>query len=62
MTTIKIKDTTKQAKLVIEMLKTFSFVEVVDSNKSKEKEIADLSKKVNNTLTKKLLQQHNISL
>lgn len=30
MTTVKIKSNSKQAKAIIEMLRTFSFVEVVD--------------------------------
>jgi len=44
MVTIRIKDNTKQAKAVVEMLKTFSFVEIADQpryNSTTEKALKD---------------------
>ena len=36
MVTIKVKENSKQAKAIIEMLKTFSFVEFVDDSKNEK--------------------------
>lgn len=44
MTTIKIKDTTKQARAVLEMLKTFSFVEIVTPTAGPGRPAVKLSK------------------
>jgi hypothetical protein len=45
MVTVKIKENSKQAKAVVEMLRTFSFVEIVEKpryNAETEKAIADV--------------------
>lgn len=45
MVTVKIKENSKQAKAVVEMLRTFSFVEVVDKpryNSETEKVISEM--------------------
>lgn len=57
MVTVKIKENSKQSKAIIEMLKTFDFVEFQEDKKSSslktKNEISNLSKKINKAGTKK---------
>jgi hypothetical protein len=46
MVTVKIKENSKQAKIVLEMLKTFSFVEVVPTETNTQKKTAFSKKSV----------------
>jgi hypothetical protein len=61
MTTIIIKENTKQSKLLIEYLKTLSFVEITTTKKTQD-DIQKVSKEVNKKMTKKLLKLHDIEL
>ena len=67
MITVNIKENSKQAKIVIEMLKTFDFVDFPANNSNeptkkmtyaeKQKAIKELSKKVNKAGTKKAFEK-----
>jgi hypothetical protein len=61
MTTIIIKENTKQSKLLIEYLKTLSFVEISTTRKI-DHEIQKVSKEVNKKMSQKLLKMHDIEL
>ena len=61
MTTIIIKENTKQSKLLIEYLKTLSFVEISTTKKTQD-EIQKVSKEVNKKMSQKLLKMHDIEL
>lgn len=62
MVTVKIKENSKQAKAIVEMLKAFPFVEIIETShensisetpNSIRKDIRALSKKINQAGTKK---------
>ncbi len=61
MTTIIIKENTKQSKLLIEYLKTLSFVEITTTKKTQD-EIQKVSKEVNKKMSQKLLKLHDIDI
>ncbi len=61
MTTIIIKENTKQSKLLIEYIKTLSFVEISTTKKTQD-EIQKVSKKVNKKMSQKLLKLHDIDI
>jgi hypothetical protein len=61
MTTIIIKENTKQSKLLIEYLKTLSFVEITTTKKTQD-EIQKVSKEVNKKMSQKLLKLHSIDI
>ncbi len=63
---IKIDERSKQAKTVLEMLKTFDFVQFMDSDaqeKSNDKElfVAEIAKKVNKKVAKKWYDESGIT-
>lgn len=61
MVIVKIKENSKQSKAIIEMLRTFDFVEFQEEKENnsltKKKEIMELSKKINKEGTKKAFEK-----